>query len=70
MRSLSLQKQDMNAQLVRASIIVDIQLAEDSIFKQCSRWPKARSMAKDIGELRSKVQDSITSNVARSIIGA
>lgn len=70
MRSPSLQTQDIDAQLTRASIIVDIQLAEKTVVRHCVKWPKkTASLVDDIRDLRMRMVENITSTAARSIIG-
>lgn len=68
-RSPSLQTQDTAAQIARAAIIVDLQLAESTIHKQCPNWPKNKDRVKEIREIRKKMQKSITCNMAQAIIG-
>lgn len=69
-RSPALQSPDENAQMTRAAMIVDLQLAETTIAKQAMRWRKSKVMIQEINNLRRKMQESITSTTARAIIGA
>lgn len=69
-RSPSHQGECHTAVIARASLVLDFQLSESAITRQCLKWANSKIMLKEIGSLKKKMQTGITGGTGKSLIAA